>query len=222
MKLPLTFATLPAVRSTFVVLALLLTAGSAYADGKRDLEDGIAFYENLDTDRAIPRLTAASNAADLPKTERAKAFLYLGMLHYELGNGPESEAAWQKAFALYPTIKVPAGTSPKTVAALEGLRKKGAEPPPPPPPPPPTIKVSPPPPPPPPPPTDSLPPPPPLGSETTPPPPPVEEEGSNAGLFIGLGVGAVAVAAGVVVLILLAGGGGECEGGGGCLAITFQ
>lgn len=220
MKLPQTFATLPAVRSLFVVSALLLAAGPAYADGKRDLDDGIAFYENLDTDRAIPRLTAASNAADLPKTERAKAFLYLGMLHYELGNGPESEAAWQKAFALYPTIKVPAGTSPKTVAALEALRKKGADPTPPPPPPPPTIKVTPPPPPPPPP-DVPPPPPPPLGSETAP-PPPVEEESSNTGLFIGLGVGAVAVAAGVVVLILLAGGGGECEGGGGCLAVTFQ
>jgi hypothetical protein len=219
LKLPPTFATLPAVRSVFVVLALLLAGGPAFADGKRDLEDGIAFYENLDTDRAIPRLTAASNAADLPKTERAKAFLYLGMLHYELGNGPESEAAWQKAFALYPTIKAPPGTSPKTVAALDGLRKKGGGTTPPPPPPP-SIKVTPPPPPPPPPTELPPPPPPPLGSETA--PPPVEEESSNTGLFIGLGLGAAAVAAGVVVLVLLAGGGGDCEGGGGCLAVTFQ
>lgn len=212
------------MRAWLFGLAVFATATSAFADGKRDLDDGIAFYENLDTDRAIPRLTAASTAPDLAKTDRAKAFLYLGMLHYELGNSAESEAAWRQALLLHPTIKAPAGTSPKTVDALENLRKKGAQPPPPPPPP--TIKLSPPPPPPPTrldPPPPPPPPPPPVGAEVTPPPAEGEEEGSNTGLFIGLGLGAAAlIAAGIVVAVVVAGGGGECQGGGGCVAITFQ
>ena len=56
-------------------LTSIFASAVAVADGKRDLEDGIAFYENLDTERALERLKAASQAKDLPKPDRAKAFL---------------------------------------------------------------------------------------------------------------------------------------------------
>lgn len=99
---------------------------SAYADGRRDLEDGIAFYENLDTERAIERLKAASRATDLDAPARAKAFLYLGMLLFETGDKPGADQAWHDAFSLRRTVEVPPGTSPKTIQAIERARASGS------------------------------------------------------------------------------------------------
>jgi hypothetical protein len=109
-----------------VAVASVLGGSPAYADGKRDLEDGIAFYENLDTDRAMERLKSASTASDLDATSRAKAFLYLGLLQFETGVRSDAQSSWSKAFALDAKIAVPAGTSPKTIEALESVRRSAA------------------------------------------------------------------------------------------------
>lgn len=214
-----------------VGLCLCVLSGPAWADGKRDLDDGIAFYENLDTERALHRLTQASEAEDLGRADRAKAFLYLGMLQFEIGNKDKARAAWARAVELEPSIQPPEGTSPKTIEALDAVRATaktseepgGAKTPPPPPPP----EVAPPPPPPevsPPPPEVSPPPPPPTDGALTTAPPPPPESGSNTWLWVGIGAGAAAVvAAAVIIGVVASGGGSECEvGGGGCLAVTFQ
>lgn len=111
------------------LLALSAIASPARADGKRDLEDGVAFYENLDTDRALERLAAASKASDLPPKDRARAFLYLGMVHFENGVRVDAEKAWKSAFELDKNVEVPKGTSPKTIEAIEASRSTSAKPP---------------------------------------------------------------------------------------------
>ena len=211
-----------------VLLCAVGVAGSAWADGKRDLEDGIAFYENLDTDRAMERLTRATTAPDLRPADQAKAFLYLGMLQFEIGSVSDAKKSWAEALRLERDIKVPDGTSPKTIEAIEEVRAKLApipggpktEPPPPvyeppggrdePPPPPPAVDVAP-------------PPPPPVVDATA---SPADDGSSNTWLWVGIGAGAAAVVAvAVIVGVVVAGGGNgsECEmGGGGCLGVSFR
>src|SRR5688572_24350025 len=159
-----------------VLLLALVLPGSARADGKRDLEDGIAFYENLDTDRAMERLTRATKASDLGPADRAKAFLYLGMLQFEIGGVSDAKKSWAEAIKLKRDIKAPDGTSPKTIEAIEDVRAKtpavpgGPKVTPPPPsydPPPPVDAPDEPPPP-----VEVAPPPPPV----VPPPPPPDEK----------------------------------------------
>jgi hypothetical protein len=221
------------------VLLSLCVSASALADGLRDLEDGIAFYENLDTDRAMERLTRATRATDLGPADKAKAFLYLGMLQFEIGGVSDAKKSWTEAIKLKRDIKVPEGTSPKTIEAIEDVRAKIAatpggpkvEPPPPsydPPPsppvdapdePPPPVEIAPPPPPavPPPPPDQDL-----VTSETA----PAAEGGSNLWLWVGIGAGAAVVVGVVITVVAVTAGGGngsECErGGGGCLGVSFQ
>jgi hypothetical protein len=195
----------------------IFMSASALADGKRDLEDGIAFYENLDTDRALERLKAAAQAKDLAKTDRAKAFLYLGMVYFENGEKSDATTAWKSAFELDRNLQVPAGTSPKTIEAIELVRAEGAAEPggvrtPPPDPnktaPPP--KTTP----------DITPPPPPDKQQelVTAPPPAAEDSSMTTWLIVG-GVAAAAIAAGVVILLVA--GGGDCTEGG-CLTVSFE
>jgi hypothetical protein len=106
-----------------VSCALSVSPTSAWADGKRDLEDGIAFYENLDADRAEQRLTAALGASDLSKRDRARAAMYLGLVHSENGKESAADKAWRQAFALDGSVEAPRGTSPKLVAAIDKVRR---------------------------------------------------------------------------------------------------
>jgi len=199
-----------------VALAALWSS-DARADGQRDLEDGIAFYENLDLERARERLEAAAAASDLSSGGRARAFLYLGMLEFELGDAAAADAAWLKAFGLDKSAAAPDGTSPKTIAAMDAVRAKAQ---PRPPPPPPTITVAPPPP------TQTEPPASPPPEAVTPAPPPEDDDGGTSPwLWVGIGAG-VAVVGGVVAGVLLAGRGGaegECgPTGGGCLDVVIR
>lgn len=206
-------------RSISAVLALVsmtgvcLTAGPApaYADGRRDLEDGIAFYENLDTDRAVERLQAASTASDLPAKDRARAFLYLGIVQFEVGKEREAQSAWHQGFALDRSISAPPGTSPKVIQALEKARSSAPK---------------------------SLPPSEPVPGEPAPgeakqlpgpaepnltdpgPPPAGDDDGPSWLLWTGVGVGAVALAG--LTIFLVTRGGSECEGGGGCALVTLR
>ena len=215
-----------------VLLVASVASSSAWADGKRDLEDGIAFYENLDTDRAVERLTSATKAADLGAPDKAKAFLYLGMLQFEIGSTSDAKKSWTEALKLKPDIQAPEGTSPKTIEAIEETRSKlSADPGGP--------KVEPPPtayePPPPPPledapdepketPDIAAPPPPPSDAVAAEPVPPAES-GSNLWLWVGIGAGAAAVVAAAIAVGVVVGGGNgsECgDRGGGCLGVSFQ
>ncbi len=196
------------MRAALVALSLCWGA-VALADGRRELEDGIAFYENLDTERALDRLNAAIKSKDLSSNDRARAFLYVGLLRFELGEGARAERAWSSAFQLDLKVKVPDGTSPKAIAALEEIRKKIANTPPggpkteaPPPPPPPPVA------------------PPPAVV-----PSPQNDEDGGISPWVWVGVGGAVVAGGAIALALILGGGSdsECpEGGGGCLRVDVR
>ncbi|MCK6549390.1 hypothetical protein L6R52_26340 [Myxococcota bacterium] len=233
-----------------LVVALCAGPRVAVADGKRDLEDGIAFYENLDSERAAERLKAAAEARDLSAPDRARAYLYLGLVHFESGDRPSATAAWQRAFALDRGVKSPAGTSPKAVEAIEAVRagakaKPRAEPggartsdgttgavtrtptepgg---------AAKVEPAP-------DVTKPVPQKTAPETVPdtpaiddgapraelvepgPPPASDDDGVPAWLLWG-GIGVAVVGAAVVTAVIVGGGGGDCEEAGGCLSVTFQ
>jgi tetratricopeptide (TPR) repeat protein len=112
----------PRLLSMLLVATLVAPSALVWADGKRDLDDGIAFYENLDTERAIERLRAASRAQDLSASEQARALMYLGIVLFETGREREAEAAWQSAVGLNRKVSVPSGTSPKIVQAIERVR----------------------------------------------------------------------------------------------------
>jgi hypothetical protein len=218
---------MPALRAAPLAWLLVLCASpAAWADGKRDLEDGIAFYENLDTERAIERLTAATKAKDLGDADRARAFLYLGIVKFEVGKEAEAEPAWRSAFSLAPTLAAPAGTSPKIVQAMEKVRATSTKRPDPP-------KVEP---------KVEPKPPPPVTPEitkepgepknrpeavenpalTTPPVPPEEDDGDGPGWLLWAGVGAGAVGAAVLTIVLLGSGGSDCKGAGGCAVVTLR
>jgi hypothetical protein len=193
----------------------------AAADGKRDLDDGIAFYENLDTDRAIERLKSASEAKDLGPVERAKAFLYLGIVQFEVGKESEADGSWKRAYALDPKIAAPSGTSPKVVAALDKARPRSvvevAPSPSPSPSKGPTKSASPSP-------SPSKSPDLTPAIDSSPPlvPPPEEKKDEGGGLgwllWTGIGVGVVGAA---VLTIVLVSGGGDCASGG-CAVVSFQ
>lgn len=194
---------------------------SARADGKRDLEDGIAFYENLDTERAIERLRAATKAADLGPADRARAFLYLGIVSYEIGRERDADAAWKKAFAIDPKIPAPPGTSPKVIQAMDKLRAagKGGS----------TVTPTPPVT------TESTPGPgepkttPEITPEITPSPPPVSEplpapatSGGTSWLLWG-GIGVAAVGAVVLTIVLIGASGSDCAiDRGGCASVALD
>ena len=201
-----------------MLLACLVVAGPAWADGKRDLEDGIAFYENLDSERAKPRLEAASVATDLSSRDRARAHLYLGLLHFELGRTDEATRAVGTALGLDPKVAIPDGTSPKTIEFVRSIPARASEAPPPPP-----VVAGPPPAPPPAPPTLA----PPTQALVASPLPPPEDEDGSPWLIVGIVGGALAVGVVVLAIVLAAGGDTAAEtecatGGGGCLEVTFR
>lgn len=197
----------------FALIALTV-APVARADGPSDLKKGITFYEDLNLDRARIFLNRAAKAEDLSAADRARAYLYLGLLEFDLGRRKAAEAAWLRAFQWDPRIQAPKGISPKTRAAFEMARTRA---------PPPKIA----PPPPPEPPRVSTPPPePPPAVQVTPPPPVIEtnEDGVSPWLWVGVGTGA-AIIAGVVAGILLSSSDetSACaEGGGGCILVRVR
>lgn len=205
------------MRAFFVSLLtalLALSSRTALADGKRDLDDGIAFYENLDTERALERLGAASKASDLSPKDRARAFLYLGMVHFENSDKAQADGSWKRAFELDRNAEVPKGTSPKTIEAIEAARSQSAgaaviEEPKPGDQPKTVPKVE----------------RPPAKDDpllVAPVEPPVQED-SNTGTWILLGaIGAAVIAGAVVGVVLLTGNSSECEGGGGCVSVSFR
>ena len=226
------------------IVAVLLSGGSAWADGRRDLDDGIAFYNALDTERAQQRLRAASRAWDLQPPLRAKAFIYLGMLAFELGRSAEAKRAWQAALTLDADRAPPPTSSPKILRAFERTRRTLPNPPPPLPPqdPPPADESGPA--------NTSEVPAPDLGNAAPPPPapPPLlpppapdsepsaaqligqsnrgdDDEGTSPWLWVGIGGAALAVAATVLVVVLATSGddGSDCaEGAGGCVFVQLR
>lgn len=196
-----------------LTLLLFAVPQGAQANGQRDLEAGIAFYDSLDLERARTYLVAASRAKDLPASARATALLYIGMLEYELGEKVEADAAWTSAFALAPKTAAPDGTSPKTISAMQAvrLRPRGTD----------VPKV-----------VDPVPP---VATEvptlrapdTKPslvPPPPVEKDDYGS-IPVWVGV-TTAVVVSVVLLGVLASGGDDSgcarASGAGCLNVTIQ
>ena len=108
----------------FIAIMVLMLSFplTGLASGQRDLDDGIAFYENLDTDRALERLTLAANASDLDAKNRAKAWMFVGVIHFELGDKPKATKAWKTCFGLDATAAAPDGISPKMLEAITVAR----------------------------------------------------------------------------------------------------
>ncbi|MEE2904039.1 MAG: hypothetical protein VYC39_17060 [Myxococcota bacterium] len=104
------------------IVCLLFIPVSAFAGGKQDLADGIAFYENLDTDRAMKKLTSATNDKSLDVKDRAKAFMFIGVIHFELGESEKSKKAWASCFSLDIKAAPPEGISPEMLEAITVAR----------------------------------------------------------------------------------------------------
>ena len=235
-------------RVAIALIGSVSCVAPAWADGRRDLEDGIAFYDALDYQRAKIRLQSAARAWDLGLTDRAKAFVYLGMLAFELGEKRSARNAWRSATVLDADQRPPSSSSPKIIDAFDRVQGAMPDPLPPlpeqdPPPPgfrprveapapetPPIVDEAPEPPSPPveaAPPVIRRPPPP-----RAPPPPLVlppeqiqmaEDDGTSPWLWVGIGGAAVAAAATVLVILLASGDdGGACEqGAGGCVVVRL-
>ena len=116
---------LRAILSGSTILALLATgAGVAFADGKRDLVDGIGVLRQ-------PRHRAGAHASHLQAPRQIswrpsvpKALIYLGVLESELGRGA-ADAAWA-TLELEPAISAPPGTSPRLLRHLRRRRRPGS------------------------------------------------------------------------------------------------
>jgi hypothetical protein len=108
------------IMQRFIAIMVLMFSFplTGLASGQRDLDDGIAFYENLDTDRALERLTLAANASDLDAKSRAKAWMFVGVIHFELGEKPKASKAWKTCFGLDAASQAPDGISPKMLEAI--------------------------------------------------------------------------------------------------------
>lgn len=225
----------PRLISCLLAATLVVPTVPVWADGQRDLDDGIAFYENLDTDRAIERLRAASRAKDLAPPDQARALMYLGIVLFETGRERDAEAAWQSAVGLNRKVAIPSGTSPKIVQAIERVRASApaaattspdgprvSKPPVPSPTPTPTPAPTP----------DPgarspyADPTPPIDAEpelvapAVPPPEAEDDEGGVPGWLIWTGIGA-AVAGGAVAAILVATAGPSCNTGA-CLLVELK
>lgn len=189
-------------------LAFAAAPRRAAADGKKDFQEGVAAYEDLDTDKAVEKFKSAVKSADLPNGDKALAYLYLGMVEFESGREKEAYDWWKKGFALDPNAQAPKGTSPKTISALEAAREDAASKPATPTPPigkPPSVEPQPP------------------GPQVTPPPAAPEEEKKGVpGWVLWGGIGAAAVIGGVVAAVVIASGGGACNGDGGCASIDVN
>ena len=104
------------------IVCLLFIPLSAFAGGKQDLADGIAFYENLDTDRALKKLTTATSDKSLNAKDRAKAWMFIGVIHFELGESDKAKKAWASCFGLDVKAAPPEGISPEMLEAITVAR----------------------------------------------------------------------------------------------------
>lgn len=102
----------------FLAVSTLVRADT----GTEHLKAGLRAYDDLEPERAIEFLGRAVESPDLDASFRARAQLYLGLAHFELGRPVPARRAWQAAFRLYPALSLPAGLSPKTRARVEAAR----------------------------------------------------------------------------------------------------
>lgn len=102
-----------------VALVLGVAGGPAAAD---ELADGIEQYESLDYENAQNSLEAAVKDESLGQREIGKAAMYLGLVHYNLGNTVAAESYFGIALTFDDSLSLPPGTSPKIKKTFDEIR----------------------------------------------------------------------------------------------------
>lgn len=104
-----------------IAWSLGAAAGTAFAD--RDLTAGMELYEALDYEKAQDRLEAALKDESLASGDIGQAAMYLGLVHYNLGNTVAAESYFGIALTFDESLQLPGGTSPKIGDTFDAIRK---------------------------------------------------------------------------------------------------
>src|SRR2546430_168195 len=96
----------PLIRLLPFIAGCALVAQPARAEGDA-LDRGIALYQQLKLPRALTQLQAALGSGKLPAGRRAKAYLYIGLCRFELGDPQGGRDAFREAIALDPNVALP-------------------------------------------------------------------------------------------------------------------
>jgi len=104
------------------VAATCLGLGIADADDA-DLEEGMKLYESLDYENAQSKLELALGHDDASASDIGRAALYLGLVHYNLGNTVAAETYFGVALTFDDSLALPSGTSPKIGDTFKQIRE---------------------------------------------------------------------------------------------------
>jgi hypothetical protein len=107
-------------------LGTLSAAGWARADNVL-LRQGITAYNSIELHKARNLLNQARHVADSSAAERAQVFLYLGLVHFTLGEKEAALVAFGQALDLDGDVTLPATTSPKIQQSFAKLRRARSE-----------------------------------------------------------------------------------------------
>lgn len=104
-----------------LVLALLVAPSWARADNP-DLARGIEAYENFEYQKAQGILLDALKNTDSTKKEMAKVHIYLGLVHFTLGDKSGARKDFEAALKLDYNSTLPPDTSPKIMAVFNTVK----------------------------------------------------------------------------------------------------
>ncbi len=107
-----------------ILLACILLGAAVQAEGSvsaQYLKSAVAHYEQLDYERALRQLEKAAAKAKTPG-EQVQAALMLGIVRADSGKRSPALDAFDTAFAVDPTAKLPLVVSPKISALAESSR----------------------------------------------------------------------------------------------------
>ncbi len=111
-------------------LGLALAAAPVRAE-PASFDDAVAAYESFEYQRALDLLQRIERRGDLPAAQQARVYLYIGLVHFTLGDRQQAERDFARAIEVDPGIAAPEDTSPKIVEVLERVRQRVAPPEPP-------------------------------------------------------------------------------------------
>ncbi|MFH1807350.1 MAG: hypothetical protein ABIJ09_01295 [Pseudomonadota bacterium] len=104
-------------------LVLVLLGSPAWAGS---LEDGIAAYNAMDYTRAEPLLGRAAADPALPRPDRSRAALLMGIIRLTLGEHDLAQRHFVEAVTLDPMLELPPDVSPKVRDLIEQARTRAA------------------------------------------------------------------------------------------------
>ncbi len=111
-------------------LGVLLVVGACLAprpcraESPPELRQGVEAYENFEYPEALRLLQAAAGRPGLSHPDQVRILLYLGLVHFTLGDRAPAEEAFEAALRLERELQLPADTSPKIAEVFEALRAR--------------------------------------------------------------------------------------------------